>query len=50
MLNTCDAHDDCVVVYDTKYCPVCKIVDNEDHLQERVNELEDEVKTLEKGE
>ena len=42
-LNSCEEHDDCVVVFQNRYggsCPICK-------LQEELTQLQDSAKELE---
>lgn len=48
-MRTCESHDDAVVVYDTKFCPLCEaekkiegLEDDVQDLQERVDEFESE--------
>lgn len=51
-VSTCDDHDDCIVIYTGRKCPVCSLV--EDHKSEHdidvrtVGELEDKVAELTK--
>ena len=47
MLNTCDQHDDCMVVYDVRDCPVCKMQDETKRLEEEVADLEKALKEVE---
>lgn len=35
MLKSCEEHNDCIVVYDTQYCPVCG------EWEEKLAEIED---------
>jgi hypothetical protein len=46
MISSCDEHDDCVVVYQGKECPVCNIVKDRDYFDEQVGELENKVTDL----
>lgn len=42
MLGYCEAHDDCIVVYNSKKCPMCKALkDSDDSLDEANDKLFD---------
>jgi glutaredoxin len=49
MLNTCESHDDSVVIYDMRNCPFCVMAEEKDRLEKEVDELKDEIKSLEKA-
>ena len=46
-VNTCEDHDDCLVVFTGRKCPVCNMVEEaqaeHDADMKRIGELEDEV-------
>jgi len=53
-MNTCEQHDDCIVVYDTTYgkpCPICEAFTDKDNTiqekDEKIQELTDRIEELE---
>jgi len=46
MLNTCDNHDDCIVVHDTKMCPVCELQTKANDSEAKVTDLLQQLKEV----
>ena len=39
-MNSCELHDNCIVVYDCMYCPMCNLNDELEALQYEIMILE----------
>ena len=39
-MNSCELHDNCIVVYDRRYCPMCNLDDELEALQDEIRILE----------
>jgi hypothetical protein len=43
-MQTCEQHDHCVVIYDSRNCPVCELIDDYDekifNKNERIEQLQ----------
>ena len=53
-INTCEDHDDCIVIYTGRKCPVCSIVEdatnNHDEDMVKIGQLKDEIEEMENAE
>lgn len=47
MMEVCEQHDDCKVVYDSKKCPLCWATEKIDDLQQEAGGLQERVADLE---
>ena len=43
MLNTCDNHNNCVIIYDIRDCPICEIVIEKEKIEEENQDLQEDI-------
>lgn len=42
-MNTCESHNNCVVVYNNRYCPLCEVEKDNANLEKKHDELVSEL-------
>lgn len=45
-MKTCEDHSDCVVVFSSRYCPMCELEKEKTSVEKRLDSATDEIATL----
>jgi len=48
-METCDEHDNCIVVYTSRYCPLCLAEEKVDELSDERDQLQDKINEMKEG-